>query len=80
LFAKDWLTKRGSQSGWSQGGASSGQSTSQEMHYQVPPITFTRLLRGGPANGRIVEGVMYKAGTIFRASGANYLRIQFQQN
>ena len=80
LFAKDWMTKTGGQSGWNQGGgATSGRSTTQEMNYQVPPITFTRLARGGPQSNRIVEGILYKGGTVFKATGTSYLPVQFKQ-
>ena len=83
LFAKDWITKKSSQGGYSggdgKGNSTSGSTTSQEMNYQVPPITFTRLATGGPHNGRIVEAVMYKGGTQFNATGANFLKCQFRQ-
>ncbi len=79
LFAKEWMTKRGTQSGFSQGGASSGNSTTMDMHHQVPPITFTRLATGGPRNGFIVEGIVYKGGTTFNATGKNFLKAEFPQ-
>jgi len=79
LFAKDWMTKTGTNSGFSGGGASAGQNTTQEMNYQVPPITFTRLARGGPQSNRIVEGILYKGGTVFKATGMNFLPVQFKQ-
>jgi len=79
LFARDWMTKRSTQGGWSQGGGSSGTTTSQEMQHQVPPITFTRLATGGPQNGFIVEAVIYKGGATFRSTATNFLKCQFLQ-
>lgn len=79
LFARDWMTKRGTQSGWTKGGASSGTSTNTDMQHQVPPITFTRLATGGPKNGFVVEAVLYKGGTIFNATGKNFLKAEFNQ-
>lgn len=79
LFAKDWRKKTSSQTGVSQGGSTVGHTESEEMHYQVPPITFTRLATGGPHNGLIVEAVIYKGGANFNATGANFLKCQFHQ-
>jgi len=79
LFARDWLTKRSSQAGWSQGGGSTSATQSQEMQHQVPPITFTRLASGGPQNNFIVEAVIYKGGATFRSTGGNFLKVEFQQ-
>lgn len=79
LFAKDWMAKHGTQSGWSPGGATAGGSVTPEMQHQVPPITFTRLATGGPAYGFAVEAIIYKGGAIFGATGKNFLKLQFSQ-
>jgi type IV secretory pathway TraG/TraD family ATPase VirD4 len=80
LFAKDWMLKEGQQVGWATGGVSGGTNTSMEMQHQVPPVTFTRLRTGSPQNDFIVEGIIYKGGTVFRSTGKNFIKADFTQH
>ena len=56
-----------------------GGSTTTEERYQVLPGQFAELRRGGLENNKIVEGYVTKAGTIFNATGKNFVLCQFQQ-
>lgn len=46
-------------------------SMSQQYHYRVPPVTFTRLKTGGEENGGIVEAIYH--------NGSTYQKVEFDQ-
>lgn len=59
------------------GGASAGFS--EVLEFEVQPREFTRLKTGGPANGWVVEGIVFQNGRIFEASGRTWLKTAFKQ-
>lgn len=52
---------------------------SEALHPQVLASELARLRTGGPFNRRLVDAVVFKPGRLFRASGAPFVRVQFQQ-
>lgn len=93
-IAQTWQGKmtatRGASSGNSVGGGmegkgnvnfgeSGGSSISEQLAFQVLPQEFTTLATGGTANGLVVEGVVFKSGRVWRATGTNYLPVVFHQ-
>lgn len=48
---------------------SSGVSRSEQRRYFVEPSRFTTLKRGGPANGFLVEAIVYNGGHTFPGGG-----------
>ena len=68
---------RGSSSGHS---FNRSRSVSETMDQLVQSGDFGRLLRtGGPANGRCVDTVIYRAGHQFRSTGTNWMLCTFRQ-
>jgi hypothetical protein len=45
----------------------------------VQPAELGRLRTGGAANRGVVEAILYRTGTPFRASGRNWMRTVFRQ-
>ena len=76
------LTEReGGGSSSASGGAGSQGSVSwhEEMDYQVQPRELSELKTGGYEHDRLVEAYVYKRGTIFNATGQNFIKATFEQ-
>jgi hypothetical protein len=53
---------------------------SEQMDHAIEPADLGRILRtGGPANGGMVDGIIYQSGRVYQASGTNWLLRCFQQ-
>lgn len=57
----------------------SGSSVQEQLAHQVQPQVFTALRTGGPRNGLEVDGVVFKPGRVWNATGRNFMRVTFQQ-
>lgn len=57
-----------------------GTSFNEQVQYQILPIEFTKLAKGGFENNLLVEGVVFQGGRIWQASGYNFLKVLFEQN
>lgn len=75
----------GSGSNW---GSNRGRGTSESvsrgfseaMEYAIEPGDFARVLKnGGRQNRRLVTGIWFEAGRIFRANGSNFMLEAFRQ-
>ncbi|MBE7508551.1 MAG: TraM recognition domain-containing protein [Planctomycetia bacterium] len=64
---------------WLDGGGSTSAGFSETFEYEVQPREFTRLRTGGPANGWIVDGIVFQNGRTFAASGRTWLKTAFRQ-
>jgi type IV secretory pathway TraG/TraD family ATPase VirD4 len=60
-----------------EGNASGGVSESRR--YTVEPSEFVQLRKGGEENNFLVDGIAFRSGRPFEASGANYIRVRFPQ-
>jgi hypothetical protein len=88
VISKDWTVR--SQASYSSGDMDGpngrGVRTqhtaggSQSLEHQVPPIRFTTLRTGGPANELNVDAYVVQAGRLWKASGKNYLKTIFRQD
>jgi len=56
-----------------------GVSTTEMLEYQVLPVEFTRLAKGGWEYNRVVEGLVYQGGRVWQASGKSFLKVSFWQ-
>ncbi len=59
--------------------ASPSMSFSEGLYPQVLASELTRLRTGGPLNDGLVDAIVFKPGRRFRASGAPFVRVTFQQ-
>ena len=59
--------------------SSHSAGVSESLDYEILPREFSRLRNGGPEHDFIVDAILFRSGRAFRASGKNYLRVQFQQ-
>jgi hypothetical protein len=56
-----------------------GVSLSEQLAYRVLPVEFTQLRTGGPRNNLLVEGIIFKPGRVWNATGTNFMRVTFKQ-
>jgi hypothetical protein len=56
-----------------------GVSLSEQIAYRVLPVEFSQLRTGGPRNHMLVDGIIFKPGRIFNATGTNFMRVTFKQ-
>ncbi|WP_176454329.1 type IV secretory system conjugative DNA transfer family protein [Siphonobacter sp. BAB-5385] len=61
-----------------------GNSQSESFDYDCPPQEFSRLLKGGPANENIVEGIVFQNGRVWAnnrdlKNAPIFLRTSFKQ-
>ena len=61
-------------------GQSSGMNLSESYEFQVQPIAFTRLRKGGPENGFDVEAIVFQAGRRWSSTGTTHLQVRFTQH
>lgn len=59
--------------------SSHSAGVSESLDYEILPREFSRLRTGGPEHGFLVDAILFRSGRAFRASGKNFLRVQFQQ-
>lgn len=81
-IAQGWTTAYNFNTTMQNGQAQAGQTGgggSQVMQYKVLPAQFTTLRKGGARNNRIVEGILFQNGRIWRANGETYLKVIFHQ-
>jgi hypothetical protein len=52
---------------------------SETYEFEVQPREFTQLRTGGPANGWIVDGIVFQNGRVFQSSGRTWLKTSFRQ-
>lgn len=62
-----------------QGSGSMSSSGAEQLHYRVQPGEFINLRTGGPDNDLQVDGVLFKSGNPWRATGENHVKISFTQ-
>ena len=79
IIGKRMLGKATDNWGHSASGGQMGGSETQEIRYQVLPIEFGELARGGGENDYIVEGYILMSGQIFSTTGTNYSKCRFRQ-
>jgi hypothetical protein len=79
LFAQDWQNIPSSSLSHSDQKASYSHSQSSQLQYTVLPREFTGLIKGGPKNNFLVEGIVHKGGEIFDLTGTNALKTVFLQ-
>ncbi len=78
LIGKALLTRTGSSSSVASSNSQFGFNESQVVDYQIQPVTFTTLLKGGEENDLQVTGVIFQTGKLW-SNGKNHLEIQFTQ-
>jgi hypothetical protein len=79
MIGQDWITAHSY--GISQGdqGPSRTGGGSETVQYKVLPHLFTRLKKGGAANGLQVEGIVFQGGRVWDASDDTFLTRIFHQ-
>lgn len=78
-LSRDWHTRSTLNEGIGHSGLNMGSTIRQTLDYLVQPVRFTTLKKGGPQNNFIVEGIMYRGGESFKASGKSYQLVSFSQ-
>lgn len=71
----DWF---GTVTGLGQQGQSNA-GLSEQTEFDVPPQLFTTLRTGGPANGGVIEAIVFQSGRRFTSTGRTWIPVQFKQ-
>lgn len=69
ILGIDWLGQAGTSTG----------GFNEVLEFEVQPSVFTQLRTGGPGNGWMVDGIVFRNGRTFHASGRSWLRVPFAQ-
>lgn len=79
LFSKSWQQSTSMGASANDGKVTTSRNYSTELRNEVEPIVFTRLRTGKAENDFRVDGVVHRAGRVFRHSGKNALVCTFNQ-
>lgn len=85
VIGKSWQTRRGNSFNMGRENVNFGKSQNESFDYDCPPQEFTRLLKGGPDNKNIVEGIVFQNGRAWEKDGGTgqdapiFLRGYFKQ-
>lgn len=85
IIGKSWGWRSGTSSssksdGDKDGGGSSSSSRNESLDAEVLAREFTTLRKGGPANGGLVEGIVFQGGRVWNSNGKTHVRVRFDQN
>ena len=80
LFAKNWQGVPSHGTSNTDGRITFNENRTRHLEYTVLPREFTQLATGGPTNNFLVEGIVHRAGKIFRGSGHNAMKSIFSQS
>lgn len=69
----------GSSTGGKDQASSRSTNFSQSLEYDVQPQDFTRLRKGGPESGCMVDSIIFRSGTPWRSTGKNFVKATFDQ-
>jgi type IV secretory pathway TraG/TraD family ATPase VirD4 len=77
-IGESWvLSSNASASLTGEGSASGG--VSEQRRFVLEPSEFVRLRKGGEENGFLVDGIAFRSGRPFEATGTNHIRVRFPQ-
>lgn len=79
LIAQEWTVALNFGSSAAENGSSHSGGGSQTVQYKLLPATFTTLRKGGMANNREVDAVIFQGGRIWQATQDTYLKTVFKQ-
>lgn len=78
VIGRSWQTRSGESQTVGGQSFSMGNSKQESFDFDVPPQTFTRLLKGGPENGNAVLGIVFQNGRTWEGN-RTYLLSFFKQ-
>jgi len=62
-----------------QEGSRGNTNFSEQVQYDILPVRFTELAKGGTQNNMRVEAIIYRGGVIWKANNKTYLKTSFSQ-
>jgi type IV secretory pathway TraG/TraD family ATPase VirD4 len=78
-IGEQWLTRSNASATMNgEGTLSAGTGTNESKRYRVEPSDFLKLRKGGPPDN-MVDCILFRSGTPFKATGTNHLRLTFPQ-
>lgn len=79
IFGQSWQN-RSSYTVNHNGKQNSGSiSRNQSFDWEIPPLEFTKLRKGGPQNNLIVQSIVFQGGRTWNQTGRNWIRADFSQ-
>lgn len=79
VIGQEWLTAYSYNRSQGDQGPSQTGGGSQTVHYKILPAEFAILRKGGTANNRQVEGIVFQGGRVWEATNNTYLMTVFEQ-
>lgn len=61
-------------------GTSSSRGRSEHMDYDVQPMEFSALRKGGPENGHAADALVFQNGRAWGGAGRNWRKVAFRQH
>lgn len=62
-----------------QEGSRGSSNFGEQVEYNLLPVEFTSLAKGGTVNNFIVEAMVYQGGRVWQSNNKTYLRTSFLQ-
>lgn len=78
MCGEEWVTRQNVSAGLGMGGTMTA-GTAEQRRFLVDPITFMRLLKGGPDNHGRVQALCFRSGRPF-SNNLNHVLVNFHQN
>jgi hypothetical protein len=60
-------------------GSSSSRGRSEHMDYEIQPMEFSMLRKGGPENGNASDALVFQNGRLWGATGRTWQKVAFRQ-
>ena len=60
-------------------GSSSNRGRSENMDYEIQPMEFSTLRKGGPENGHACDALVFQNGRVWEGTGRTWQKIAFRQ-
>ena len=79
IISREWITTHNWGMSTNEQGHSASGGGSESVQYKVLPAAFTTLRKGGPANDREVEAIVFQGGRIWQHTGDTHLKVHFTQ-
>ena len=78
IIGKSWQQRQTSGQSFGANNFNLSEGQNESFDYDVPPQAFTKLKKGGKANRRIVEAIVFQNGRIWK-NNKTHLFAQFKQ-
>jgi hypothetical protein len=65
--------------GQASAGSSANRGRSEHMDFEIQPMEFSMLRKGGPENGNVSDALVFQNGRLWGATGRTWQKVAFRQ-